>query len=101
MNELLTAPAEASVEAWRVRALGTGRGDRRPEGDSAEDSAEDSFDGFEGLCTPGLPDFAPTRVPSLETPPASASAAPSPRSAAIRAEIAKKILTFVGFDLPE
>ena len=56
------------------------------EGDSAEDSAEDSFDGFEGMCTPGLPDFAPTRVPSIETPPASASAAPSPRSAAIRAD---------------
>ena len=53
---------------------------------SEKDSAEDSFDGFEGLRTPGLPDFAPTRVPSLETPPASASAAPSPRSAAIRAE---------------
>ena len=67
---------------------GSARGSRGSdsEGDSAEDSAEDSFDGFEGMCTPGLPDFAPTRVPSIETPPASASAAPSPRSAAIRAD---------------
>lgn len=64
------------------------------EGDSeAEDSAEDSFDGFEGLCTPGLPDFAPTRVPSIETPPASASEAPSPRSAAIRAETEEGMAT--------
>ena len=71
---------------------GSARGSDSEE-DSAEDSAEDSFDGFEGLCTPGLPDFAPTRVPSLETPPASASAAPSPRSAAIRAETEEGMAT--------
>ena len=74
---------------------GSARGSRGSdsEGDSAEDSAEDSFDGFEGLCTPGLPDFAPTRVPSIETPPASASEAPSPRSAAIRAETEEGMAT--------
>lgn len=74
---------------------GSARGSRGSdsEGDSAEDSAEDSFDGFEGMCTPGLPDFAPTRVPSIETPPASASAAPSPRSAAIRAETEEGMAT--------
>ena len=52
VNELLTAPAEASVEAWRVRALGTGGGDRRPEGDSAE---EDLALGTRGVELAELP----------------------------------------------
>ena len=73
-------------------ALGGGRSRSDSDADSDDDSdfraAEDSFDGFEGLRTPGLPDFAPTRFASIETPPASAEGAKSlsPRSAAIRAE---------------
>ena len=68
-----------------------GGGSEPPDSDDAsdDDSAEDSFDGFEGLRTPGLPDFAPTRIVSLETPPsarASGAKSLSPRSAAIRAE---------------
>ena len=68
-----------------------GGGSEPPDSDDAsdDDSAEDSFDGFEGLRTPGLPDFAPTRIVSIETPPGSRAEGTkslSPRSAAIRAE---------------
>jgi hypothetical protein len=67
-----------------------GGGSRSDSDDASDDdSAEDSFDGFEGLRTPGLPDFAPTRIVSIETPPGSRAEGTkslSPRSAAIRAE---------------
>lgn len=74
------------------------RGDKK-ESDEDADSEFDSdcggysFDGFEGLQTPGLPDFTPTKVDAIETPwtgkakrMTNGVTAPSPRTAAIALE---------------